>query len=121
MLLQPVRRPESEQKLRLFLLRFQLRPNALFQLFVFDDDLPVLGEFFDLRRQLDGMAEIDDEHPEKDADKKDKIVIVQKPVCGLHQQRVQEEVEQRPGGSPQKGEEGADNALEVSPAVRVVP
>lgn len=45
MLLQPVRRPESEQKLRLFLLRFQLRPNALFQLFVFDDDLPVLGEF----------------------------------------------------------------------------
>ena len=93
----------------------------LFDGFVAHHDLVLLSQSLELDHQIGGVAYIDDKHAEEHSDEEGEGQVPGQPVQGAQNIGVNQEVVQCPQHGPEEGEQGADQALDVSPLVGVVP
>ena len=93
----------------------------LFDGFVAHHDLVLLSQSLELDHQIGGVAYIDDKHAEEHPNEEGEGQVPGQPVQGAQNIGVNQEVVQCPQHGPEEGEQGADQALDVSPLVGVVP
>ena len=116
-----MQRLERESKTRLLLLLFLRLRNALLELFEVDDDPVLFRKFLDPDRDIQRHPEVHKEYAEENADDKGEFNMMNKPYDGADDGRVDDIVEKYSNEQPKERKQGTYDALNVPPAVRIVP
>ena len=113
--------PHTENKPGLDETALLILSDTLLDLLVMENDLLLACKLLDSQHDPCRMRKVHQEHAVEESDEERKRQIVRQPLKGAQDVRMDDEVIHRTEDRPQKRIKRADDALDISPAVRVVP
>ena len=109
--------PEGTEKPVGFAASFMGSKDMVLQRFIADDDTIFLRKLFQPHGQIAGVGSIDEENAVEHPDEERKCQIPGKPVQAVEHAGMDEKVINSAQNRPEKGKQGADETLHISPQV----
>ena len=109
--------PDGTEEPVVFLISFVGSKNMVLQCFIADNDIIFLRKMLQPHGQIAGVGDIDEENAVEHPNEKRKSQIPGKPVQAVENVGMDEKVINSAQNRPEKGKQGADKPLHISPQV----